>query len=323
MARIKDQKIIEDYLKDLDLQGATPKTIENYGSCIKVFSEWLNKRKLRLLNVNDMNNKDIIEDFLRYLRNERIKENGENISFSRIKVFFSAINSLYEYLEYNNLIKKNIILTVRKRYLKQYKNGYTPAIRKIIDVDEMSKFLNSIPNPRDKAIAMVFVKTGIRRNELIQIDVEDVNIEEMVITLKQRKFKKRSNPVVFFDDETQRILKYWLKRRKMLTSLGEKALFVGDYGGRMNKNSVYEAVTKWTKRYGLYNTKSDKIEEHFSCHNFRHCFSTYLRRNGMRKDYIQELRGDKRTEIIDIYTHIDKNDLKREYLATIPKLDVY
>ena len=104
---------------------------------------------------------------------------------------------------------------------------------------------------------------------------------------------------------------------------GEKALFVGDYGGRMNKNSVYDAVTKWAKRYGLYNTKSDKIEEHFSCHNFRHCFSTYLQRNGMRKDYMQELRGDKRTEIIDIYTHIDKNDLKREYLSTIPKFDVY
>lgn len=320
---LSNSQLQEDYLADLELQGATKKTIENYKSCISIYISWLHKDKKTLLSVDDIKDKKIVEDFLRYLRKERLKDNGDNISFSRIKAIFSALNSLYTYLEYEGLVKKNIILTVRKRYLKQFKKGYTPAIRKVIDENKMSSFLNSIPNLQDKVICLLLVKTGIRRNELIKIDVSDVDLNEMSIRLKPRTFKKRTNRVVFFDKETKRLLEYWIKRRKLLANPGERALFIGAYGNRINKNALYEAVTKWPKRYGIFDTKSDRIEDHFSVHNFRHCFTTYLSKNGMPKDYIQELRGDKRAKVIDIYIHIDKEDLRREYLAAIPKFNVY
>lgn len=322
MAAIADEQILGDYLKDLELRGGTEKTVENYGSCIKIFKDWLNSRNQALLSVKGIEDKDIIEDFLYHLRKKRKTHNGDNLSFSRIKVYFSALNNLYDYLKYNGYVKSNIILTVRKRYLKQYKNGYTPAERKILDVKEMSKFLNNIMNLRDRTITLVFVKTGIRRRELIEIDVSDVNLEEQAITLK-KDFKKRSNRVVFFDEETKRLLIKWLKRREQLVENGEKALFVGDYGRRINKNYVYNSVVKWAKRRGYYNTDSYNMEDHFSCHNLRHCFTTYLSRNGMPREYIKELRGDKRTDIIDIYNHIDRKELKREYLSCIPKFDVF
>jgi integrase/recombinase XerD len=322
MAGIADEQIIDDYVKDLELRGGTQKTIENYSSCVGVYKDWLNSRNQTLLSVESMADKDIIEDFLYYLRKERKTNDGGNISYARIKVYFSALNNLYDYLSYNRYVKNNIILTVRKRYLKQYKNGYTPAERKILDVQEMSKFLNNIMNLRDKTIALLFVKTGIRRQELIEIDVEDVNLEELTLIIKDF-FHKRSNRVVFFDDETKRLLMKWLKRREQIVENGEKALFVGDYGRRINKNYVYDSVVKWAKRIGYYNTDSNNMEEHFSCHNLRHCFTTYLSRNGMPREYIKELRGDKRTEIIDIYNHIDRKELKREYLSCMPKFNVF
>ncbi len=322
MAGIADEQLFKNYLKDLELRGSTQKTIENYGSCIKILKNWLNKRNQTLLSIKSIKDKNIIEDFLYYLRKEREAKNGNNLSFARIKAFFSALNSLYDYLKYNEHVKSNIILTVRKRYLKQFKNGYTPAERKILDVNEMSKFLNNIVSLRDRTIVLVFVKTGIRRKELMKIDVDDVNLEEQTIILK-KEFKKRSNRVVFFDKETKRLLLKWLKRREQIAENGEKALFVGDYGRRVNKNCVYNSVTKWAKRMGYYKTDSDKMEDHFSCHNLRHCFTTYLNRNGMPREYIKELRGDKRNEIIDIYNHIDRKELKREYLSCIPKFDIY
>jgi len=49
-------------------------------------------------------------------------------------------------------------------------------------------------------------------------------------------------------------------------------------------------------------------------------FTTHLRRAGMRREFIQELRGDSRREAIDIYDHIDFKELKEAYLACIPKL---
>jgi integrase/recombinase XerD len=319
---MKDSDILDNYKEDLELQGRTPKTVENYGSAVRIYIDWLHDKNLTILSINDMDNKDIIEDFLKYLRKERVKENGNNISFARIKVIFSALNNLYEYLEYNQYVKKNIVLVVRKRYLKRYKKGYEPAVRKVIDVEEMSKYLNSIPNPRDRAINVLAVKTGVRRENMRMIDCNDIDWDEMKITIKSRESKKRTFPYVFFDDECKRVLKYWEKRREMLAPLDKEAFFIGDYGRRISKNALYDSVVKWSTRFGLHTPTSDRLEDHFSFHNMRHCFTTYLRRNGMAREYRKELRGDKRSDVMDLYDHFDEKELKREYLAAIPKFNV-
>ena len=86
---------------------------------------------------------------------------------------------------------------------------------------------------------------------------------------------------------------------------------------------MYNTIRKWADRYGLYDGKSKRLEERFSVHCFRHWFTTWLLRNGMPRDYVKELRGDSRKEAIDIYNHIDMEDLQRAYLAAIPQFDVY
>ncbi|HEC93554.1 MAG TPA: recombinase, partial [Candidatus Atribacteria bacterium] len=65
-----------------------------------------------------------------------------------------------------------------------------------------------------------------------------------------------------------------------------------------------------------------KLEDHFSVHCFRHYFTTHLLRNGMPREYVKELRGDARNEAIDIYHHIDKDELRKSYLAHIPQLGI-
>jgi len=321
MAGIKDEQLLDNYLKDLALQGSIPKTIENYKSAVTVYMNWLHKKGLTCLSVQDLSNKEIVEEFLFYLREERTNGHGDKLSFARIKVIFSSLNTFYEFLEYKGFVKKNVILVVRKRYLKQFKNGYIPAQRKIIDVETMSAFLNSIMSLRDKTICVLLVKTGIRRNELINIDIDDIDFNEGKITLKQRMFKKRSNTRVYIDDEAIRLLNQWIKRRKTLAGQDNNALFVGERG-RLNRHGIEEAVMKWTVRFGLHNPASKKLEDHFTCHTLRHCFTTYLRRNGMPREFIKELRGDKRRDVIDIYDHIDAQELKRAYLASIPKFNL-
>jgi len=321
--RVSDNRIIKNYLEDLALQGKSERTVSDYHSCIRLYHHWLKEKKLQICSVNDMGNKGIIEDFLKYLRFEYKKPGGGIMSYKRLKTIFTALNGLYEYLEYNTVVEKNIILTVRKRYLKQFKNGHVPAQRKIIDEKKMVEFINSIANLRDKMIVTLFVKTGICRGELIQIDVDDVDMDEQMITLKKRLFRKRSNPVVFFDEETKQLLVFWLRRRKIFANEDEKALFIGQYGGRIDKNSVYNSVVKWAKRFGIYDKKSKLNKDHFSPHNLRHCFTTYLRQNGMPREFIKELRGDKRSEVIDIYDHIDPKDLKREYLSAMPSFNIF
>lgn len=88
------------------------------------------------------------------------------------------------------------------------------------------------------------------------------------------------------------------------------------------RNGVYLAVTKPAERLGLSNPSSPRSEDQFSPHCCRHWFTTHLRRSGMTREFIQELRGDVRKEAIDIYDHIDKKELRESYLAYIPQLGI-
>jgi integrase/recombinase XerD len=316
MARLTDTVLFEQFIDDLKKQDRTQRTIESYGSSIRIFQEYLHSRKCSFLSVDGWDNKELLEDFLVYLREVR------KLSYGTIKDYYCALNSFYGFLSYRGYIKQNMVLDVRKRYVHQFKNGYTPAERKIIDVDEMSRFLNGITELRAKVVALLFVKTGVRRGELIHMDVDDIDFMENSITLKPI-FRKRTNTTVYFDEETAIMLKRWLKRRETLVGPNEKALFVSDFGTRLQRRGIYDCIVKWATILGYNNVKSDKIKDHFTVHNLRHCFTTYLSRAGMPRNYIQELRGDKHSAVVDLYTHIDKKDLRKSYLSFMPKFNVY
>jgi integrase/recombinase XerD len=166
----------------------------------------------------------------------------------------------------------------------------------------------------------LLAKTGIRRNELISLDVSDVDFVENQIRLKPTA--KRTKRTIFIDDECSFIIRRWLRVREGLNQHKSTALFLSTWGLRSSRNDVYLAVTKAAERVCLHNPKSERLEDHFSPHACRHWFTTHLRRAGMRREFIQELRGDSRKEAIDIYDHIDLKELKEAYLTTIPQLGI-
>ena len=170
---------------------------------------------------------------------------------------------MYDYLVYKGYVNKNIILPFRKRYLRRYKKNDTPSVRKLISVEEMADFINSIIPIRDKAIAVLLAKTGIRRGELLSIEIGDVDFSEGSILLKP--FHKRSNRLMFFDDETEFILTKWLKRRKDLANNGVTSLFVNDYGEPLGRSGVYNAIVGWAKKLGFYDSDFNITMNRASC----------------------------------------------------------
>ena len=303
-----DEELLRDFIADCRLRGMTPESTYGYERCIRIFLDFLKRYKVSVLNVG----KEELRLFLSYLKNER------KVSLKRMENYFSALSSFYEYLAYEGYVASNPVLPVRKRYLRSYKkDGNSSAERKLISIEEMAALINSVFNIRDKAMLTLLAKTGIRRGELVSIDVDDIDWEEQSITLKPKA--KRSNRVVFFDSETARVLKEWLKVREMLKP-ETKALFVGNGGKRLKRSGVYNAVVKWATKAGLHDPSSPRTEDHLTPHCFRHWFTTHLRRAGMPREFIQELRGDRRRDAIDIYDHIDRKELRRAYLACIPKL---
>jgi integrase/recombinase XerD len=302
--------VISSFCDDCRLRNMSEKTIEGYKSCVLTFLGFISKKGARLDDVDNY----VLKDFLGYLKFER------KIKHKTIKDYFSALSSFFDYLVFERRVNVNIILPFRKRYLRQYKDDYDDPERKLLTVEEMSRLVNSIIDPRDKAMVILLAKTGVRRGELLKMDVDDISWEDYSITLKPTP--KRSNRTVFFDEECAILLRRWLRIREKLNPK-TKALFISyNTLRRLSRNGVWTAVVKYAKRLGFHDTNSPRLEDHFGPHCFRHWFTTWLLRNGMLREYVKELRGDKRGEAIDIYHHIDKQELRRAYLACIPKLGV-
>lgn len=304
------EKLFDRFYEDCVDRGLTEETIGNYKSILKHFALFLKSRGLPLWNVD----RYVLRDFIHYRRTQGVKQ-------KTLENNFSALATLYDYLSFEGHIQVNPVMAVRKRFLVRYKSGNDEddPPRKLISVDDMATLANSILNIRDKAIVLLLAKTGVRRSELIHMDLEDVNWAEGSIKLK--RFKKRSNRVVFFDDECAATLKRWIKMRNQLNPK-DKALFIGPRGERLQRHGIYSTIVKYAEHLGLHNANSPRPEDHFTPHCFRHWFTTWLLRNGMPREYVKELRGDRRGEAIDIYHHIDREELRRTYLACIPKLGV-
>ena len=304
------EDLIEQYQEDSEIRGLSPESTRRYISSIKIYVQFLEDNDMDLLGAD----RNTIRKFLEYLRKVR------EVHQKTIENYFTGLSGFYDFLEYEGHVDKNPVHSVRKRYLRRYKDNDDGQMRKLISIEEMTHLINTTMDIRDKAIITLLAKTGIRRRELITLDVDDIDWVEQSIRLKPTP--KRTNRIVFFDDETAFILKRWLRARASRNGGDSKALFTNTTGGRLNRNGVYTVVTKAAERAGIHKPESDRMEDHFSPHCCRHWFTTHMRRSGMPREFIQELRGDVRKEAIDIYDHIDKKELRESYLAHIPQLGV-
>ncbi len=299
------------FIEDCRLRGMTHYSILSYASVLRSFNRHLGS--LGIQDAADID-KNAVRDYVRVLREDR------KLSISTIENHLSSISAFFDYLMYEDVVDSNIALSVRKRYVRRYK-AETPGeghTRKLITVEQLKALVESILQPRDKAMVVLLAKTGIRRSELVTIDIKDVDFASMKILLKPKA--KRSNRVVYIDEECASLLQDWLIVRQRYARSDVPALFITEAGGRVDRNGVYNIVTSHAARMGLHDASSCRLEDHFSPHCLRHWFTTQLRRNGMPREMVQELRGDIRSDAIDIYYHIDEEQLRSEYLRCIPRL---
>lgn len=299
--------LIQRFHEDCDLRGMV--STMDYIYRAKEYCAFLETRGKNPLTVG----RDDMKAFLGQLKARELK-------FGTIKRVYTCVSAFYEFLIAEELVEYNPILPFRKYYLRRYENGSDSESRKLIGVEDASRLVNSILDSRDKCLLVLLFKTGMRVGELTSLDVDDVDLDKGEVTLKLKM--KRSNRVLFLDDEAIAVLQRWLVARRNRKGTESKALFLSKVGTRIIKRSIEEVIEKHAERLGLHNPKADRLEERFTPHCCRHWFVTHLLRAGMSRDFVKELRGDTRGEAIDIYNHIDKKELRESYLAHIPQLGI-
>jgi integrase/recombinase XerD len=302
--------LIEAFAADARGRGLDKRTIIVYTGNIRRFLDFVKERKKPIAKID----KTDLRDYIIKLKEEK------GFTSATLRYNLAAISLLYDFLLFEGKVKFNPVIEVRKRYLSTYKIDSEKQTHRAISAIEAAKVINNCIDIMDKAMLMVLFKTGIRRGELLSLDVGDVDFDDQSILLKPTK--KRSNLTVYFDDECATYLKRWMEIRKARADPSCKALFISSPTRRVSESMCYEIVTKAATRAGLHNESSDRMEDHFTPHSARHFFTTSLINAGMRRDFVMELRGDRRGKAIDIHTHIDPKLLKESYLAHIPQLGV-
>jgi integrase/recombinase XerD len=303
-----DRMTMEDFAKDLSLRGISKVTRDTNIWAIKRYIKWASMEGIE----PEKGRKEDVLSYLAYLRSKSLKR-------QTLANNFSALSNWFDFLVEAGELEINPIPPLKKRYLQAYKDDYQQ--RQIITVDQAKKMVRATIDTRDRAILLLLLKTGIRRNELITLDLEDVDMLGQKITLKPTG--KRSNRIVFFDHEAARSLARWISARETrYIKRGEKALFISVNGTRLQRTAVGNLVREAAERVGLYDSSSKKLEAKFTPHCCRHFLTTQLLRNNMRREYVQWLRGDAIRQAVDIYFHINPEDVKQSYLACVPELGV-
>jgi len=163
---------------------------------------------------------------------------------------------------------------------------------------------------RDRAILEVFYSTGIRRIELMRLELVDVDWELGVVAIRHGKgHRDRMVPI------GGRVL-IWLNkyltqaRPKFASKLDSRVVFLTSHGLPFTPNHL-----SWLARRYI---RAANIPKNGACHVFRHTMATVMLEGGADTRYIQEMLGHARLDTTQIYTHVSIRKLKQIHSRTHP-----
>lgn len=303
-------KHLYEFLNDCSARGLAPTTTATYRSNVSHFLGHIDKDPTEI-------HMDDLRAFLAHLRTMSYTvghQRRQGVAPATLNAYYSAISSYYDFLMWEDIMDSNPIPKFRKRYLriKPQRNGENT--RQLISINTMRELINLSEDPLSKALMTFAAKTGLRKGELLAMNITDLNFERAEFTIPAKA--KRTNRLGFMDDELLIILQQYLEWREPRAK--NNALWISPLGHRMGKGGPYDITVHYARMLGIHDSRGP-LNKKFTTHCFRHFFTTHLRRSGMPRELIQELRGDRRGDAIDIYDHIDPEELRRSYLQHVPR----
>lgn len=294
------------------IKGQSQRTISEYYLDLRMFLRFMRLVKdempyntpLDSISIKDLNIDFIktititdIFDFLSYLANDRQSELSvePGIGAAARARKLSAIKSFYKYL------------TVRTKQLtvNPVKDVEFPKIRKslpkYLTLEESRRLLSSVRGvnkKRDYAILMLFLNCGIRRSELVGLNLSDVYEDRIRVTGKGNKER-----IVYFGSACKAAIDAYLPERNKKVLSDNRALFGSRDNNRISVTAVHRLVKKHMLAAGLDPSQ-------YSAHKLRHTAATLMVSNGVDIKTVQEVLGHEHLNTTEIYTHIENTELK-------------
>lgn len=308
--------ILRDFLTYHEtIKGQSQKTISEYYLDLRMFLRFIKLMRGDMplhTNLEDIDIKDVdiefvgsittsdVFDFLSYLANERVVNPDSpapeyGIASAARARKLSAIKSFYKYL------------TVRTKQLQENPVAELeyPKLRKslprYLTLEQSAALLQAVSGQnekRDYAILMLFLNCGIRRSELVGLNLTDVYEDRIRVVGKGNKER-----FVYFGTSCRKAIDAYLLERSQKVLTDNRALFGSRDGNRISVTAVHRLVKKALLQAGLDATQ-------FSAHKLRHTAATMMLSGGVDVKTVQEVLGHENLNTTQIYTHIENTELK-------------
>ena len=282
-----------DYLKKE--KNYSDNTIVAYKKDINTFSKFCSE---------ELNKKNISHLDYKIIRNWIVKLSDSNLSPLTINRKISALSRYYDFLIKINEIKESP-LKKHKRLKVQSKIIIPFSEEEILTAIDV--FHDDFEGKRNMLIIEMLYSTGLRRDELINIKIDDIFFDDSLIKVRGKRNKERLVPIITTLKQSMNL--YLELRKKVKTKFNN--LFITSKGTKIGPSLVYRIVKKY------FSKVSTKVKR--SPHVLRHSFATHLLNNGADINSIKEILGHSSLASTQIYTKIKLPKIISDYQKNHPR----
>lgn len=279
--KMKNNDVISEFENYIMIEkGLSINSIESYKKDLKMFFEFLNNKKYNTVTEDDV---------LRYIdyMEKKYKRNSILRKISTIKSFYNFLQ--YEGYELDEVPTANIE--------DVNKGSYIPFVLEVEDIkDIIAATDNTDIGKRDHLIIKMLVATGARISEILNLKIEDIDMSSYeYIRILGKGSKGRIVPLY---KEVGEELKNYISN---IRSEKVENYKIFDISRQLFWNNL--------KKYA----KNAKIEKNVHPHIFRHSVATEMIKNGADIRVVQEILGHSSIATTEVYTHLNKRELKKMY----------
>jgi len=251
---------------------------------------------------------DLVKVNYNQIRAWIVSLSDDGISNSSINRKISSLKSFYKFLLKTKQIEVSPLL--KHKALKSPKKLQIPFSEKEVDlVLNQIIYSDDFEGIRDKLIVDLFYTTGIRRTELINLKLHNIDLSGGTLKVLGKRNKERIIPILPIVENQIKI--YLTERSRLQRIVDGEYFFLLLKGVKLNDSFVYRIINYY------FSNVSEKVKK--SPHILRHTFATHLLNNGADINSVKELLGHSSLASTQVYTHSSLAELKKVYSSAHPR----
>jgi integrase/recombinase XerD len=279
---------VEEYFRSMYRRNFRPRTYAGALNAIYDFlSGVMDSGKTCLEEIT----KSDIEAFIEH-------EQDRRLMLSTVRTKLHCVNAFLGYAIDTGVVGAEVL--ARRIRLKK-----PETLPRAMDPDDVKQLLSVIDNPRDLALIMVLLRTGMRIGELLNAKMNDLHLKDRRIDIYEGE-KNRVGRVVYLSDDAMSALKVWINIR----DAHKEFLFYANGRKSMSYSTSHLVFERCLTKAGL-------AHKGYSLHALRHTFASELLNAGMRIECLQPLMGHTSLDVTRRYARLTDKTREEEYFRAM------